>query len=281
MSDKPSAVRHLPDRDRLSVLTAIILLAFALARFVDLPTRPVRAMLLGSSIGFDLNGPFVLLVLVAALISAGADSIMRSHPALRGASPARGTVHWILPGGAALGLGVLLNRLPAGVSWWSGLAFTAVFLVLVLAAEYTVISPDDAGFYGAALGLTALAYAIALAFFGLLRESSGRAAITATAAALVSALIALRLLLLAGATARESLPYAAVIGLCLGECTWALNYWPAGPLGTGLVLLVIFYTLTGLAQQHLVGALKRRVIVKFGVVALVGLAATLRFALFV
>ena len=56
---------HLPDRDRLSVLTAIILLSFVLARSVQLPTRPVRAMLFGSSIGVDVNGPFVLLVLVA------------------------------------------------------------------------------------------------------------------------------------------------------------------------------------------------------------------------
>ena len=108
-------IHHTPDRDRLSVLTAIILLAFALARTVQLPTRPVRAMLFGSSIGFDLNGPFVLLVLVAALISAGADSLMRSHPDLRGASLGRSMIHWILPGGAALGLGLLLNRLPAGV----------------------------------------------------------------------------------------------------------------------------------------------------------------------
>jgi hypothetical protein len=272
-------LRHVPDRDRLSVLTAIILMAFVLARSVQLPTRPLRAMLFGSSIGFDVNGPFVLLVLVAVLIGAGADSLMRGHPALRGASLARSVVHWILPGGAALGLGLLLNRLPAGVGWWAGLGITAVFLILVLIAEYTVVAPDDPGFYWAALSLTVLAYAVALMFFALLRASGGRAAITATAAALVSGLIALRLLLLAGAGARESLPYAAVIGLCLGQCTWALNYWQAGALGAGLALTVIFYTGTGLAQQHLVGALNRRMALEFGVVAVAALAAVLRFAL--
>jgi hypothetical protein len=268
-----------PNRDRLSVLTAIILLAFALARTVQLPTRPLRAMLFGSSIGFDVNGPFVLLVLVAALISAGADSLMRSHPEMSGAALRRTVVHWILPGGAALSLGLLLTQLPAGVGWWAGLAFTAVFLVLVLIAEYTVIAPEDAGFYWAALGLTVLAYAVALVFFALLRASGSRAAITATAAALISGLIALRLLLLAGATAREALPYAGIIGLGLGQCTWALNYWPAGPLGTGLTLLVIFYTGTGLAQQHLVGALNRRMLIEFGVVGVAGLAAVWNFAL--
>jgi hypothetical protein len=268
-----------PDFDRLSVLTAIILLAFALVRVVQLPTRPLRAMLFGSSIGFDVDGAFVLLVLVAALISAGADSLMRSHPQLRGASLRRSVVHWILPGGAALGLGLLLTRLPAGVGWWAGLAFTAVFLVLVLIAEYTVIAPDDSGFYWAALSLTVLAYAVALVFFAFLRLSGARAAITATAAALVSGLIALRLLLLAGASAREALPYALVLGLGLGQCTWALNYWPAGPLGTGLMLLVIFYTGTGLAQQHLVGALTRRMVIEFGVVAVAALVAVWQFAL--
>lgn len=269
---------HVPDRDRLSILTAIILLAYALARFVQLPTRTVSATLFGSSIGFNLDGPFILLLLVAALISTGSDTLMRSHPTFRGASPARTAIHWILPGGAALGLGLLLNRLPPGVGWWAGLALSAVFLILVLVAEYTVVAPDDAGFYWAALGLTVLAYAIGLTFFTLLRGSSGRAAITATAAALVSGLIGLRLLLLAGAALRDSLSHAGVIGLCLGQCTWALNYWPAGALGTGLILLVIFYTCTGLAQQHLVGNLTRPVLIEFGIVAALGLLAALRFA---
>ena len=70
---------HVPDRDRLSVLTAIILLAYALARFVQLPTRTVSATLFGSSIGFNLDGPFILLLLVAGLISTGSDTLMRSH----------------------------------------------------------------------------------------------------------------------------------------------------------------------------------------------------------
>lgn len=273
-------IHHVPDRDRLSILTAIILLAYALARFVQLPTRAISATLFGSSIGFNVDGPFILMALVAALISTGADTLMRSHPALSAAPATRTAIHWIVPGGAALGLGLLLNRLPPGVGWWIGLAFSAVFLVLVLVAEYTVADPSDTGFYWAALGLTVLAYAIGLTFFGLLRASSGRAAITATVAAVVSAFIALRLLLLAGATTRDSLVYAGVIGLCLGECTWALNYWPAGALGTGLILLVVFYMLTGLAQQHLVGSLTRRVLIEFGVVATIGLLAVLRFALF-
>lgn len=272
-------IHHVPDRDRLSILTALILLAYALARFVQLPTRQVSATLFGSSIGFNLDGPFVLLVLVAALIATGADTLMRSHPSLRGVAWYQTVVHWILPGGAALALGAGLNRLPLGWAWGAGLAVSAVFLVLVLAAEYSVADPDDSGFYWAALGLTALAYAAALVFFALLRASSGRAAVTATTAAIVAALISLRLLLLAGAAVRESLLYAGVMGLCLGETTWALNYWPAGAVGTGLVLLIVFYTCTGLAQQHLVGRLTRRVLIEFGVVAVLALLATFRFAL--
>ena len=272
--------RHIPDRDRLSSLTAIILLAYALARVVELPSRTLAIVLFGSSLGLDLNGPFVLLALVAALIAAGSDSLMKSHPTMAGAPLTERIIHWILPGGAALGLAVSLNGLPLGAFWGIGLAFSAIFLILVLVAEFTVADPDDAAFYWAALGLTVLAYAVALMFFALLRATSGRAAITASLAGVISAFIALRLLLLAGAELRESLIYGGAIGLVMAECTWALNYWPAGALGTGLILLLVFYLCTGLSQQHLVGSLTRRVLIEFGIVGLAGLLAAFRFGLF-
>ena len=273
-------IRHTPDRDRLSALTAIILLAYALARFIALPAGTVDLSLFGSALGIELDASFILMTLVAALIGAGSDSLIKSHPTMSAAPPSARLPHWILPGGAALGLGLGLNRLPVGVGWGGALAVSAIFLILVLIAEFTVSDPDDAAFYWAALGLTALAYAIALMFFVLFRASSDRAALTASASLIVSALIAARLLLLAGAELRESALYGGVIGLIMGESTWALNYWPAGALGTGLILLVVFYLCTGLAQQHLVGKLTRRVLIEFGVVGIVGLLAVFRFGLF-
>jgi hypothetical protein len=57
----------------------------------------------------------------------------------------------------------------------------------------------------------------------------------------------------------------------MGQITWALNYWRTNTLTVGLLLLLIFYVLTGLAQQHLLHKLSRRSLWEFGGVALVAL----------
>ncbi len=270
MIERQSApVRHFPDRDRLSIVTAVILLAYALARFVELPSREISATLLGSSIGLELNGQFIILLMVAALISTGSDTLIRSHPRFEHRSLGA-LSHWILPGSAALVLGLLLNLAPLGPLWWLGLGLSALLLVNVLVAEYTVVDQADPAFQAAAFGLTALTFIIALAIFGWIRFTGTRAALSATSTALVAGLLALRLFVLNRASFQRSLMFAGVIGLVCGEAMWALNYWRVTPIGAGLLLLVVFYVLHGLAQQHLTGQITRRVIVEFAVVGVVG-----------
>lgn len=270
--------RPIPDRDRLSVISAVIVLAYALARFLDIPSRTVGTTLFGTSLGVTLGGQFVLLVLVAALISTGSDNFLRSHPKLK-ENPTRSTViHWILPGATALALGMVLDRTPHGAAWWLGLAVSALFLVLVLMAEFVVVDEEDPRFGWAALGLTGLGYTAALTLFALARLSGARAAISATLMVFVAGVIALRLLVLGGASGGRAALYAGLIGLLMGEATWALNYWVTNALGVGLVMLVLFYLAVGASQQHLVGRLDRRVVVEFAVVGVVGLALALRFA---
>ena len=71
---------------------------------------PSSTTLFGSDLGFDLNGRVLMLVLVAALISAGSDTLMRSHPRLANQPSQSTVIHWILPGASALVLGAVLNR---------------------------------------------------------------------------------------------------------------------------------------------------------------------------
>jgi hypothetical protein len=73
------------------------------------------------------------------------------------------------------------------------------------------------------------------------------------------------------------LTYGAIVGVVLGEVTWALNYWPLPNLSAGLLLLLIFYVLVSLAQNGLQGRLSARVVAEFFVVAAV---AVLLIALF-
>jgi hypothetical protein len=271
--------RHFPDRDRLSVLTAVILLAYALTRVLDLPTRAVTTTLFGSALGFDLNGQVLMLLLVATLISAGSDTLIRSHPAL-GQRPDQTTIlHWILPGASALVLGAVLNRLPNGLLWWLGLTVSALVLIAVLIAEYVAVDRTDPAWDLAVLGLTALAYGLALVLFVLLRTASARAVISASVAGLVAGGLAIRLFALRAAPLGRAALYAALVGVVSGEAIWALGYWRITPSSAGLLAMIPFYLTVGLSQQHLAGQLTRRIWIEYGVIGGLSLAIALVYAL--
>ena len=59
---------------------------------------------------------------------------------------------------------------------------------------------------------------------------------------------------------------AVVVGITLGEATWALNYWAAPFLLSGVLLLAIFHVVTGMLQSHLEGALSRRMILEYSLI---------------
>lgn len=271
--------RHLPSRDHLSILTAVILLAFALSRFLDLPTRSYGTTIFGSPLGIELNGPVLMLLLVAALISTGADSLIRSHPARAGRPEARTAAHWILPGATAVVLGAALNQAPAGPIWWLGLGLTALALILVLVAEYTVVDHHDPAWDLAALGLTALAYVLALILFALLRSLGARALISASIGGMVAAALAWRLFTLKAAAPSRAALYAAVVGVVVAEAIWALNYWRVVPRSAGLLAMIPFYLAVGLSQQHLLASLTRRIWLEYIVVGGLGLAVALFYSL--
>lgn len=272
----------LPDRDRMSVLVGTIVLGFALTRLIELPDRFVGAVVLGSPLGIEISTTTVMLALITALAATGMESLARSHP-----SAASGTrigrfalgslLHAIQPALAALLLGLQLSQIQPPTAWWLGLAAVALLIALIFAAEYLAVDPT---LRQGAMGLTlsALNILLALASFIAIYATRGRSLLTATAAALVSGLLALRLLWGSGQPLRQALVYAGVIGLALGQCLWALNYWRATPLLAGLLLVLIYYAMTGIVQQYERGVLNRRVLAEFGLVALAGLVIILRFA---
>ena len=267
--------RHFPSRDRLSVLTAMILLAYALMRLLNLPVRVVGATFFGSALGFELSGTLLMLVLVAALISAGSDTLIRSHPAFTARTTLR---YWILPGATALVLGATLNRTPNGPVWLLELGLSALALSVVFIAEYIVVDPNDPAQDAAALALTALAYALALILFVLLRSLGARAAISATIGGLVAAGLAWRLLTLGGVPAGRALVYGGLVGLICAESIWALNYWRLVASAAGLIVMVPFYVGVGLLQQHWAGTLTRRMWLEFAIVGGLGLLIALVYA---
>lgn len=234
--------RNLPDADRLSVLAAVILLAYALARFVDLPSREVELQVGQFYLALTLNVRTAAALLVAAMTATGSEWLLRQHPAA-GQRPTLG--HWLLPSLTAWVIGVPLFQLPLGPTWWAGFALGGTLLLLVLVAEYITVDPEDIRQPLAAAGLTAIAYALFLILVISLRVSGARLAFLLPAVTLATFLASLRTLRLRLQNRWAPLEAGIITLLCL-QLAAAMHYLPLPPVTFGLLLLAPAYALTSL-----------------------------------
>lgn len=234
--------QNLPNIDHLSVLAAMIVLAYTLERFIDLPSKQISSQLPGLYIEFNISVNMVTSVLVACMTAAGANWLMRSHPAAQGKHSLE---HAILPALTALVIGITLGGVPVGLGWWIGLISGAFILGLVLIAEYIAVDPQDVHLPLASAALSAVSFALFLVLAGALRAGGVRLLYNIPALAFAAWLVSLRVtnLRLHGEwTIYES----AIIALVIGQITAAFNYWPLTPIAFGLVLLGPSYALISL-----------------------------------
>jgi len=263
--------------DRVSVTVGFVLLGLVLFLLVDLPSRTFAFAPLGSLLTVQLSKQWLRALLTASLAVAGAHSTVSAHPLARSGAQHPGLTAWIAPGLIGLLVPFLLPLAPDLRYWLGGLALAAVVLGGVILLEYYTTDPDAPEYDLARLTLSVLTYTVALAAFVLIYQSRSRSLVTATATSLVSALMAWRMLQGLDASLRRIVLYAALVGLVMGQCTWALNYWRIHALTGGVLLLLFFYVSLGMAQQHLQALLTRRVAIEYGAVAAIGLWLVLRF----
>jgi hypothetical protein len=186
-------------------------------------------------------------------------------------------VYWILPGLLGLAAARLLSEPIARSVWVAGLAATGALFAIVLTAEYTTVDPVAPIYPQARLFLNVVAYTLAFVLFILIYQTRGRSLITATAMLVISFALALDLLWHAGTQLNQTFLLATAVGLVLGEASWAMNYWQVSAWSGGMLLMLIFYVMTGIASQHLQGKLSRQVLFEFFVVAVVGMAVLMAF----
>jgi intracellular septation protein A len=178
---------------------------------------------------------------------------------------------WMLPGLVVILATQTLGLASTPVIWGVGLAGIGLLLWLTIIAEFRQAPGGLSPAHWSNLWRQFAGYGLALAFFMVIYQTRSRSALSATGVLLISSMIALALLRHNPATAAKTWLLAGVIGLILGQITWAVNYWRTGTLAVSLFLLLIFYILTGLARQRLNDSLSRRTWWEFGVVAAVGL----------
>jgi hypothetical protein len=215
---------------------------------------------------------FVLVLLITVCL--GTDQVLRSHPRL--STPEAGLTVLVIPTLLTLGAALFL-RLPAlsrGLPVAIALLFAGFILATALYAEYQTYDQSGRRYREARNVLNLIAYVIAFVLFSAIFAPKYRSILSATAVLVASALITAELFRGAGTSRSHSL-WIAVVAFAMGQVTWALNYWVLGSLAGGAILLLVFYTLTGLIRSHLNGTLARRVLSEHLVVAGAGIAAVM------
>jgi hypothetical protein len=296
--ESPAPSRHLPNPERLSVLAATILLAYALTRFVTLPGWVLTARPLGILISLRINVQTIIPLLVAGLMAAGSSWLLSDHPALQ-AHPAStlleetfsaarfpvrrtdgnrtrsqnerrapdqvqvqrgpGPEHWLLPAVVAWVIGIPLEQLPAGPQWLLGLAIGGGLLVLILTAEYIAIDAEDLRQPVAEAVLTAVSFAAYLLLAIALRAAETRLYLILPALAITASVISLRTWHLR-LGGEWAWIEAVLVLLIVGQVAAALHYWPLPALSYGLAVLGPAYAMTNLVTSMAQGASLRQAI---------------------
>ncbi len=263
------------DRNRLSVLMAVLLLGSVLFRFFELPDHVWKLQPLGSPLVIHVTGDWLLITLMVGLVCTGANFLLHGHPHLGERLGRPIYIAWILPG-VVTGLSAyVLAGLHTWLVWAGVLLVTGIGISLVISAEYSAIFPDAPGYPTARLALNMLAYLLAFALFTIIYHTRTRSLVTATLTMLSAALLALDLLSVADVPIERMFPFAGVVGVIVGESTWAVNYWQINAWVGGLFLLLIFYVAINVAHQYLLERLRLSILVEFAVVIAVVLTIIL------
>ncbi len=283
---RPATVRD----ERLTTLIAVIVLASTLSGVIALPSQEFVLDLFGSELALRFTGPVQVLALLILLICAGVDGLLR-HPsqlmapavALSDAGrPHAGPLpfpyraaYYSLPTMLTV-IGVVAVH---SVQWWGYQVAAATLLGLVLASvismQLSTHTLDSRSRRAMRLLLNAMSYALAIGLFGLIFGARLRTVISAPGIMVASGLLSVELYRNSETSAWRIWLYAALTALLMGELIWALNYTALSTPAGAALLLLAFYTLTGLVQQHLWGRLTPRVIIEYLVVLGLGLLAVI------
>ncbi len=270
MQARPTHVRD----ERLGILVSVVILAATLSATISLPSQQFVLQLFGSELSLRFSGPVQVVLLLGLAVCSGVDALVRRAPTgqLRANAPiAYRTTFYSLPTTLTL-IGLVAVH---SVGWWgyqlAGAVGLGLMLAIVISMQLATHTLDTAGRRALRLLLNALAYALALGLYALVFGARLRSLLSGTGIMVVSGLIALELYRNNETNASRIWLYAGLTALLMGELTWALNYTALTAQVGSALLLLVFYTLTGIVQQSLWGRLDRRAMAEYGIVLAAGL----------
>jgi hypothetical protein len=230
----------LPNSNRISIISASILLIYALIPFIKSPGQRIQIQLPGLFLQYDFEFGTLISVLVAAMAALGADWLIQTHPDRKKHSFVQ---HGFVPALTTWVIGVPLNTLSVGTEWWVVFALGGILLVLVLIAEYIVVNPNSAAYVPASLGLTVVSFSLYLILSIAIRAGGFRLFLMLPALIPTLGLLVLRSLYLSS-NGKWHWFWALGIALFVGQIAIGLHYLPIQSLTFGLILVGIAYPLT-------------------------------------
>ncbi len=237
----------LPDIERLSIVTATIMLAFALTQLVSFPIQSFSFLLFGILIDFVIDFTTVVIVFTVFLAASGVDWIIHSHPEKDRYQNRWAYVrHWIVPVLTSLVIGVTLNTYAGGLAWWAVYGLGSLLLFAVFIAEYNVLVADDYRNPLATVGLTSLSFVLYLlltiaVFSADIRLYLRAPLLGAGALMVISRSLFLRL-------GKWHTLWAVVSSLIITQIVVGLHYLPLSPTQFGLLLVGTAYSLTSIVS---------------------------------
>jgi hypothetical protein len=237
-----------PEPERVSALTALVLLTYGLIRMIVLPSVEAEIAVLGLMVKFVFRTQTMMLTLASALAVAGTDWLIQSHPQRKQGQ--RTMENWVVPALAAIALGVIVIRLPEGPPLWIGLFLGALLLIAIFTAEFIVSYADDPRYDGVATAILALAFLLLTGSLYSISALQLRAIFAVPLLTLASLAITWRLLRLAFPERRVE-SWAILIAIMVAQIALGLHYWPIPPLRVSLILALCIYQIYLYVQSHL------------------------------
>jgi hypothetical protein len=242
--------RSLPEINRLSIVSAAIMMAFALTQLVSFPANSLSFSVIGIVLDFTLDFSTLISILTIILAAAGMDWLIRTHPEHQQYQHRWDYVrHWILPVLTTFVIGIALNTFAGGPYFWVIFFLGSLLLIAVFIAEYNVVTADDVRHPIATVGLTALSFALFLLL--AIAVSSGNLRLYLRLPLLSIGLMMFISRALYLRTGKWHVIWAVITTLIIAEIAVGFHYVPLSPIQYGLLLVGISYSLTSIVTAVL------------------------------
>lgn len=268
---------HADYLNRISIAVWITTLTLAASVLVTLPGQGASFALGERTVALPIAASAAFPVILALMAGLSTEAVIQGHPSAR-QRRLRFTLRlWALPIAVTLIATVVLPLAPTISYGATGLLAFALVLGGVQAALFYSLDTQATGYRRARAILNLTAYATALLLFLLVPESWSSLARSIVLGS-VTFLLATELLRGTQSGSGMVVMYGAIVAVVVGEVTTMLSYTGLGRLSSGLLLLLLFYVLVGVAWQGLLHRLTRRVVLEFVAIAVGGLVLILLFA---